>query len=115
MKKAFSIVALAVVLVFVLLGITACSATDVTQTAKNDVVVIKNLSFTPATLTIAVGATVNWVNEESILHTITSDTGLFDSGPVAKDQSYSFTFNEKGTFAYHCSLHFGMTGTVIVQ
>jgi plastocyanin len=47
-------------------------------------------------------------------HTVTGDNGGPSSQPLATGQSYSFTFNTAGTFAYHCSIHPSMTGMVIV-
>ena len=48
-------------------------------------------------------------------HTVTSDeAGIFDSGPLGGEATFSFTFLDPGTYAYHCSIHTSMTGTVQV-
>lgn len=82
-------------------------------------VAIVNFSFKPSTVTIAVGDTVTWTNQDSgVPHTATSDQGSavrWDSGLLNTGQSYSFTFHQAGTFTYHCAVHPYMTGTVIVQ
>jgi plastocyanin len=75
---------------------------------------IKNFAFSPTTVTIKAGQSVEWVNNDSSPHTITSDTGLFDSGNESSGQSYSHKFDKPGTYAYHCAYHPNMKGTVIV-
>ncbi|MHB1296668.1 MAG: cupredoxin domain-containing protein [Anaerolineae bacterium] len=71
--------------------------------------------FTPQTLEVAAGTTVVWTNDDSVAHTVTSDDGLFDSMELASGDTYSFTFDQAGTYPYHCSLHPNMIGEVIVQ
>ena len=68
-------------------------------------------------LVVAMGTTVTWTNNDSIAHTTTSDTGVWDSGILAPGQSFSFTFASTGTFPYHCAIHgaASMSGTIVVQ
>jgi plastocyanin len=66
-------------------------------------------------LTVSVGATVTWTNNDSVSHTVTSNDNLFNSGTLAKGATFQHTFNQKGTFAYHCSIHTSMTAKVIVE
>lgn len=74
-----------------------------------------NFSFSPKEVTIKKGTTVTWTNQDSAVHTVTSDTPLFDSGDLAKGKSFSYTFSTAGTFAYHCIPHQAkMTGTIVV-
>jgi plastocyanin len=61
------------------------------------------------------GTTVTWTNDDGVNHTVTSDQGAFDSGPLATGQTFSQTFNQAGTFTYHCTIHPSMQGTVVVQ
>ncbi len=83
--------------------------------ASNSVAVtIQNFAFSPSTITVSVGTTVVWTNQDPIGHTVTSDSGAFDSGTLGQEQSFQFTFNTAGTFAFHCSIHPMMTGKVIV-
>lgn len=87
-----------------------------TQTAKSYGVSINGFKFSPSSITISVGDSVEWTNADSASHTVTSDSGSeLNSGTLSKGQSYSHTFSQKGTFAYHCAFHPGMTATVIVQ
>lgn len=84
-------------------------------------VLIKSMAFTPSTITVAAGTTITWTNNDSVSHTVTSDTGLFDSGSMSSTGasgsggSYSYTFTTAGSFPYHCTIHPSMTGTVIVN
>jgi plastocyanin len=78
---------------------------------------MRNDLFVPAALTVERGTEVTWVNKDAVQHTVTSSGPVltFDSGNLSRDQSFSFTFDSTGTYNYHCRLHAGMTGTVIVQ
>jgi plastocyanin len=78
-------------------------------------VAIENFAFSPATLTVPIGTTVTWTNNDSAAHTVTSRTQAFDSGKLSQGQSYSFTFNQKGDFEYYCTFHPNMTGKVSVE
>lgn len=89
------------------------------QAMSNVTVSMQNLRFNPRTVTVTMGTTVVWTNNDpqGIPHTTTSDTGLWDSGRMSVGQSYSHKFNQPGTYRYHCTLHQGegMVGTIIVQ
>ena len=78
-------------------------------------VVMKGTAFDPNTVTIKVGESVTWTNEDSFNHTVTADNGEFESGDLAKGGTFSFTFDKAGTYPYHCGIHPSMTGTVVVQ
>lgn len=77
---------------------------------------IQNFAFSPMTITVKKGTKVTWTNNDSVKHTATENDGK--NGPSAPEldpgKSYSFTFNEVGTFHYHCAIHPDMTGTVTV-
>jgi plastocyanin len=86
-----------------------------TPTAAGTTVDIKNFAFSPVTVTISNGQTVTWTNMDSVSHTVTSTTGVFDSGPISPGQTFSYTFNNAGTFEYSCTIHPSMQhGKVIV-
>ena len=51
---------------------------------------------------------------DTVEHTVTSDNGLFDSGLFGKDATFSFTFEEKGSYPYYCIPHPNMVATVSV-
>jgi plastocyanin len=69
----------------------------------------------PDDVNVAVGATVTWMNTDSVSHTSTSDASGWNSGIVAPGGQFSFAFQTAGTFRYHCAIHPGMIGTVIVH
>jgi plastocyanin len=72
-------------------------------------------AYMPNPVMITAGSTVTWTNNDTIPHTSTSDSGAFDSGNIAPGAKFSFTFNTRGTFPYHCTLHTGMVASVVVQ
>lgn len=72
-------------------------------------------SFTPATITVTVGTKVTWTNKDGVPHTVTSSSGLFNSGNMNNAATYSYTFTAAGTYPYYCGLHANMTGSVIVN
>jgi plastocyanin len=76
---------------------------------------IQGMAFDPATITITTGTSILWTNQDAIGHTVTSDSGLFDSGTVNTNGTFSYMFATAGTFTYHCKIHPMMTGTVIVK
>jgi plastocyanin len=75
---------------------------------------IQDFFFEPDQLTIAPGTTVTWVNDGQTPHTSTADDGTWDSGTLQPGESFSFTFDEPGTYSYLCEIHPEMTGTVNV-
>jgi len=77
---------------------------------------IDNFSFTPATLSVPVGAKVTWSNKDDVPHTIVSTNNAFPHSPALDtDQSFSYTFAKAGTYEYYCSVHPKMLGKVVVQ
>jgi plastocyanin len=79
------------------------------------VIKIDNFTFGPPTLTVPVGTTVTWVNEDDIPHTVAATDRLFKSKALDTDDRFTYTFSAPGSFEYFCSLHPHMVGTVIVQ
>jgi plastocyanin len=86
------------------------------QPVATDKVTMQNIAFTPANITVKKGATVTWTNQDAVEHTVTENDGKNgpSAPPLSQGQSYTFTFNEVGTFHYHCTIHSEMTGTVTV-
>ena len=83
--------------------------------AQNAEVKIDNFSFTPASITVAVGTTITWTNRDDIPHTVVSDDKVIKSKVLDTDEKFSYTFSKPGTYPYFCSIHPKMTGKVIVQ
>lgn len=96
-------------------------------------VVVKAFQYQPDPIEVEPGTTITWLNEDNIDHTVTSGIqrdqgvpgveedvgsqpdGTFDGDLPMKGASFSFTFEEAGTFAYFCEIHAGMTGVVEVS
>ena len=79
---------------------------------------IKENSFDPDFVTVKVGTTVIWTNEDPGTHTVTytgNDVMRFDSGPLVTKQSFPNTFLTAGRYTYTCKQHSFMTGTVLVE
>ena len=75
--------------------------------------------YIPSVFTIDSGKQVTWLNEDSAFHSVTSGfydepSDLFDSGHLDPYESFTFNFDEKGTYDYFCTLHPWMKGQVIV-
>ena len=91
----------------------------ISQTMGQVTISMQSLKFNPRTVTVSRGSTVVWANNDpqGLPHTSTSDTGLWDSGRMNIGKSYSRTFDQAGTYPYHCTFHkgAGMVGTIIVK
>jgi plastocyanin len=113
----------AAVLLAAALLVAACSgAADTTTTAGPTTsaagggfeVVMESFAFTPAEITVPVGATVTWVNRHGARHDVVAADGSFASPLFGQGETFSFTFAAPGEYPYVCSIHPGMEGTVIV-
>lgn len=88
--------------------------TEKTSNPTTMTVTVSNFSFGPKEITVKVGDTVTWKNEDNVDHTATADNGSFD-GDLPSDGEFSYTFSTPGTYSYYCKPHPHMKGTVIVQ
>jgi len=79
------------------------------------VVHIGNFTFNQPVLTVHPGATVTWVNDDDIPHTVVDKNGSFRSKVLDTGDRFSFTFAKAGQFEYFCSIHPHMTGKIIVK
>jgi plastocyanin len=75
---------------------------------------IDNFIFKPGVITVPVGTTVVWQNDDEVPHTVTSVDGTFRSSALDTKDKFSFTFDKAGTFEYFCSVHPFMKGKVVV-
>jgi plastocyanin len=116
-----TVVALGVVVAATL---TACSSTTPNGASsapkvvatKSDAITIRNFAFRPATLTVAPGATVTVTNKDSVTHTLTSDSGAFNSGNIPAGSTVHFTAPSKsGSYPYRCNIHQFMTAVLHVS
>jgi plastocyanin len=72
-------------------------------------------AYSPNPLSVTVGTTVTWTNNDNTSHTSTENNGLWSSPAIAPGGQFSTTFTSAGSFTYHCTIHPGMIGTVNVQ
>jgi len=76
---------------------------------------MKDLQFAPADVTINVGDTVLFDNNDTVAHTVTASDKSFDSGDLPAGKRWSYTFDQAGTYHYVCTYHSWMKGTVTVN
>jgi plastocyanin len=85
------------------------------EATSTDKVTIHDLGFSPADITVKKGTTVTWTNNDSVTHTVTSDSGsTLNSDNLDQGESYSVKLDTTGTFSYHCNFHSNMHGKVTV-
>jgi plastocyanin len=99
----------------VMIVLLGCSKSKDTTTPGANEVLIQSFAFSPSTITVSVNTTITWTNKDAAAHTVTSDNGLFDSGNMNTDATYTHQFTTAGTFPYHCTYHSSMLAKVIVQ
>ena len=83
---------------------------------------LKDLKFSPATITVAAGTTVTWHNKDSFDHTVSAEDASFESGNLAGGGTWTHTFSAPGTYTYYCKphssggsgSHTGMTAKIVV-
>lgn len=76
---------------------------------------IADFAFQPQELIIKEGATVIWRNDDSVVHSVVSNEGMFKSPTLNKGDEFSFTFSKAGVHDYHCGIHPSMRGKIIVK
>ncbi|WP_170311758.1 cupredoxin domain-containing protein [Sulfitobacter sabulilitoris] len=85
------------------------------RSALRHEVVIRNMAFQPASLSIRPGDSVTWVNRGLSRHTVTGTQGRWNTGVLPPGSAATVTFTELGTHAYFCSIHPSMKGRIIVN
>jgi len=89
--------------------------TNTTKPTAAATATIENFAFSPAVVHVLPGGSVTWTNKDATAHTVTDVNGAFDSGNIAVDGTYKFTFPNAGTYTYKCTIHSMMaTATVVV-
>jgi plastocyanin len=103
---------LALLALFALLPVAAAKP----RAQETKAVTIQNFAFEPLAVSINVGDSVTWTNNDTAPHTATASDKSFDSGRLDQGQSFSFTFTQAGTFQYVCTFHDRMpAGTIEVK
>jgi len=81
---------------------------------RSEKVEIEDFAYKPDPVRIEEGGKVIWLNKDSAPHTATAEDGSFDTGTLEEGKLGSETYKEPGTYAYVCSIHPDMHGTVEV-
>jgi plastocyanin len=74
-------------------------------------IIMQDNAFHPQKLTVKVGTTIIWVNKDPAFHSVIEDDNVFHSTLLAIGQSFSFTFDNPGTYPYYCGVKGGPGGT----
>ncbi len=90
-------------------------AGSTTITVPGGASTLTTTAFGTNPLTVPAGTTVSWLNNDSTTHTANDDGGAWNSGNIAPGSRFNFTLQSAGRFTYHCQIHPGMTGTIVVQ
>jgi plastocyanin len=72
-------------------------------------------AFSPNPLSVPVGTTITWINNDVTTHNATATGGSFATGSIAPGGSASVKLQTAGSFVYHCTIHPGMVATINVQ
>jgi plastocyanin len=108
-RKLFTVVSMAALSVIAASSVSRAAPPDSAQ------IVIKDFMFKPNSLTVKAGSTVTWANMDDEPHSVVSDTGLFRSGAVDTNETFSFKFDKPGTYHFTCAIHPRMVGTIVVE
>ena len=98
-----------------LLAGTAASTIRASTAPQPRVIVIENMQFSPQSLIVKAGEQITWVNKDLFPHTATADAKSFDSRAIAPNAAWTWVAAKPGTYAYGCTFHPTMKGTVTVQ
>ena len=95
-------------------AVLVCGSGVIAAAPVTHTVVIEGVKYTPEALTVKGGETVVWVNKDPFPHTVTAK-GAFDSHDIAGGKSWKYTARKAGEYAYICTLHPNMKGTLKVE
>ena len=91
------------------------AGSDMTPAAESVTVRINGMRFEPANITVKPGATVTWVQDSTMPHSISGKTSGLRSNTLNRGQQFSYTFDQSGRFEYVCGLHPSMKGSIVVE
>ncbi|WP_246113567.1 cupredoxin domain-containing protein [Streptomyces montanus] len=93
------------------------SAAPGQASAASHQVLMKGYAFGPSVLTVDVGDTVTWTNQDTAPHDVKTTSGpvSFHSPMLDKGRSWSFTFTKAGSYGYYCTVHPDMTARIVVR
>jgi plastocyanin len=76
---------------------------------------IAGFKFAPVELTVSVGDTVVWTNDDALMHTTAADSGAWSSPEMGQGERFRFVTVRTGRFPYHCAAHPVMRATLVVR
>ena len=85
------------------------------EASAGKAIAIEGFKYAPEDVTVDVGTTVTWTNEDAAPHTATADDGSFDTGDLREGGKGEVTFRKAGSFAYFCEFHKFMRANVTVR
>jgi plastocyanin len=91
------------------------SSPNAAAKSKVHTVALRGMNYLPATVTVNVGDTVVWKNEDIVPHTATARNKSFDSGSIEPGGFWRYVANKKGTYFYYCAYHPNTKGKLIVR
>jgi plastocyanin len=91
------------------------SASPLVQADRDASVTVRDFAFTPGNLSVPVGATVTWTNEDSAPHDATARDGNWRTGRLSEGESETVTFDAAGEYDYYCSIHPSMKARLLVR
>lgn len=104
--------AFAALLAAATVSVAGCAEDDGPTTHQ---VTIRNFQYTPATLDVARGDTVLWINQDVVPHTATADDQAWDTGAVGAKESGRVVVEQRGTYMYGCAFHPNMKAELSVR
>jgi plastocyanin len=105
----------ALALALLTLGVSGAALKALADEAAGTRVLMKDLAFAPASLTIKAGSVVTWVNKDEEPHLVFSDSGLFHSVALDAGADFRFRFDKPGTYHYLCTIDPQRVGTIVVE
>jgi plastocyanin len=94
---------------------SSSSASSSSSSGGGVTIKMQNIAFSPKDVTVKVGQKVTWVNEDTVAHNVTANSGAsIKSKDFGKGGTFSFTPQKAGTIKYVCTIHPGMTATLTV-
>ena len=91
------------------------SSEETTPSAQRVEVMISNLSFQPAFITVERGSTIVWRNQDTVAHTVTAEDGSFNSGTIVAGDTFVQRFDKVKTYSYSCGIYPEMKGMIIIK
>ncbi len=87
-----------------------------TASVSDNTVLIQNMAYNPAQITVKAGDIVRWVNKDKVVHSVvfSTDSKIDPSGVLSASQSFSVKFYDTGVYNYSCGIHPQMQGSVVV-